>query len=143
MCIRDRFTSLLALQSIISTAADGAGTKAAKFVVSSFVPVVGGALSDALTTVQGCIKLLKSGVGAFGLLAAAFIFLPVILQCCLWILSLNLCAGFGDIFALKEISGLLRACCRVLETMLAIIFCCMTIMIVSTVLVLVIGGGSG
>ena len=35
------FTSLLALQSSISTAADGAGTKAAKFVVSSFVPVVG------------------------------------------------------------------------------------------------------
>ena len=59
------FVSLLTIQNLIGVAADNAGTKAVKFAVSNFIPVVGGALSDAYTTVQSCVKVLKSGVGAF------------------------------------------------------------------------------
>lgn len=112
-------------------------------MIGSFVPVVGGALEDAFGTVQSCVKLLKSGVGAFGLLAGAFIFLPVILECVLWILTLSACSAIGEIFALKEITTLLKATTKVLETMLAIILCSMTVLMISTVLILVIGGGSG
>lgn len=136
------FTGLLTLQSLVTTAADSTGTKAAKFVISSFVPVVGSALGDALNTVQGCVKLLKSGVGAFGLLAAACVFLPILLECIFWLLTLYLCAGIGDVFDLKEITVLLRSAAKVLEMMLAIILCSMTVLTVSTVLMLIIGGVS-
>lgn len=136
------FTSLLTVQSVVSAAADSTTTRAAKFMISSFVPVVGSALGDALNTVQGCVKLLKSGVGAFGLIAGAFIFLPVIVECLMWMLTLTVCAGIGDIFELKEITTLLRSASKVVETMFAIVLCCMTILMVSTVLMLVIGGGS-
>ena len=47
-----------------------------RFVVSSFVPVVGSALGEALSTVQGCIKVLKGGVGAFGVLAVVLCSCP-------------------------------------------------------------------
>lgn len=136
------FTGLMTLQSLVTSAADSTGTKAAKFVINSFVPVVGSALGEALTTVQGCVKLLKSGVGAFGLLAAACIFLPILLECVFWLITLYLCAGIGDVFDLKEITVLLRSTAKVLEMMLAIILSSMTILIVSTVLMLIIGGGS-
>ena len=136
------FTGLLTLQSLVTSAADSTGNKAAKFVISSFVPVVGSALGEALNTVQGCVKLLKSGVGAFGLLAAACIFLPIIIECVIWLITLYLCAGIGDVFDLKEITVLLRSAAKVLEVMLAIILCCMTVLTVSTVLMLIIGGGS-
>lgn len=136
------FTGLLTLQSLVTTAADSTGTKTAKFVISSFVPIVGSALGDAFNTVQGCVKLLKSGVSAFGLLAAAFIFLPIIIECVIWLITLYLCAGIGDIFDLKEITALLRSAAKVLEMMLAIILCCMTVLTVSTVLMLIIGGVS-
>ena len=136
------FVSLMTIQSLVGTAADGTGNKAAKFLISSFVPVVGGALGEAFSTVQGCVKLLKSGVGAFGILAAAFIFLPTIIECLLWQLTVQISAGISDIFELKQISDLLRAAGKVLSMMLSIILCCVTILIVSTVIVLVIGGGA-
>ena len=137
------FVSLLTIQSIVGTAADNTGTKTIKFAIGSFVPIVGGALSDAFATVQGCVKLLKSGVGAFGMIAAGVIFIPAIVECLVWMISISICASIGDIFELKQISGMLRASGKVISTMLVIILCCMMILIVSTVLILIIGGGAG
>lgn len=136
------FAGLLTLQTAVSSAADSAGAKTVKFVVSAFVPVVGSALGDAMASVQGCVRLLKSGVGAFGLLAAAAIFLPVILECLLWMLTLSACSVVGGIFDLKEITALLKSCSGVVGIMLSIILSCLTILVISSVLMLVIGGGT-
>lgn len=134
------FTGLITMHSLVASSLDSTGAKAAKFVVSSFVPVVGNALGEALNTVTGCVKMLKSGVGAFGLLAGLFVFLPVIAECVLWILTLMLCSGISQMFDLKEITGLLKASSDVVSTMLAILLCCMMVLIISTVVMLVIGG---
>lgn len=136
------FTGLITVHSIVASSLDSTGSKAVKFLVSSFVPVVGNALGEALQTVNGCVKLLKSGVSAFGLLAGIFIFLPVIAECLFWILTLNLCAGIGQMFDLSEISSLLKASSDVISTMLAILLCSMMILVISTVLMLIIGGVS-
>ena len=80
-------------------------------------------------------------MGAFGILAAGCIFLPILLQCLLWMATVHICACVGDIFDLKQISSLLRAGGKVIGILLSIILCCMMILTVSTVLVLVIGGG--
>ncbi len=74
-----------------------------RFVISSFVPVVGSALGEALSTVQGCIKVLKGGVGAFGVLAVVFMFLPILIECLLWQMTLTVCAGIGDVFDLNKL----------------------------------------
>lgn len=134
------FSSLLTMHGIVSAAVDSSTSKAAKFVVSSFVPVIGSALGDALSTINGCVKMLKSGVGAFGLLAGIFLFLPILIQCILWLLTMNLCAGISSIFDQKEITAVLKAVVTVLETLLALIICCMAVLTVSTVIMLMIGG---
>ncbi|NLG93597.1 MAG: stage III sporulation protein AE [Clostridiales bacterium] len=136
------FTGLLTIHSIVATAMDTAGTRAAKFVVSSFVPVVGNALGEALHTINGCVKMLKSGVSAFGLLAGLCIFLPILIECLIWLITMHVCAGIGTIFALKEITTLLKAVVNVIETLLGIILCCMAILTVSTAAMLIIGGVS-
>ncbi len=136
------FVSLLTLQSLLGTAADSTGGKAAKFLLSSFVPVVGGALGDALSTVQSCVRLLKSGVGAFGIVAAGCIFLPILLKCLFWQAAVHLCACVGDVFSLGHLSSLLRAAGSVVGIMLPIILCCMLILTVSTVIILMVGGGA-
>ncbi|MBW7573465.1 stage III sporulation protein AE [Caproiciproducens faecalis] len=136
------FTGLLTMHGIVATALDTTGTRAAKFVVSSFVPIVGNALGEALHTINGCVKMLKSGVSAFGLLAGLFVFLPILIECLVWLLTLQVCVGIGDIFELKEISSLLKASGEVIETLLSIILCCMMILMVSTVILLIIGGAS-
>ena len=136
------FTGLLTMHGIVATAMDSTGTRAAKFVVSSFVPVVGNALGEALHTINGCVKMLKSGVSAFGLLAGIFVFLPILVECIVWLITLQVCIGVGDIFDLKEITSLLKASGNVIETLLSIILCCMMILMVSTVIMLIIGGVS-
>jgi len=136
------FTGLLTMHGIVATALDSTGTRAAKFVVSSFVPVVGNALGEALHTINGCVKMLKSGISAFGLLAGIFIFLPILIECVMWLITIYICTGIGDIFELKEVTSLLRASGTVIETLFGIVLCCMMILTISTVIMLIIGGVS-
>lgn len=135
------FVSLLTIQTFVSAAADNIATKSVKFAISSFVPIVGGALSDAYTTVFSCLKLLKSGVGAFAILASGFIFLPPIIECLVWLISLGICASVSDIFGMIQISKMLRSSSKIVSTMLVILFCVITILIISTGIVLTVGGG--
>ncbi len=134
------FTGLVTMHSLVASSADSAGAKAAKFVVSSSVPVVGNALGDAFNTVVGCVKTLKSGVGAFGLLAGIFIFLPVLAECLLWMLTLAACSGISQIFSMDAVTSLLKASSDVVSTVLAILLCCMMVLVISTVVMMVIGG---
>ncbi|MDR3178458.1 MAG: stage III sporulation protein AE [Oscillospiraceae bacterium] len=132
------FASLLTLQSIVGASVDNIGSKAAKFIISSFVPVVGGALSDAFTTVRSCVKLLKSSVGAFGIIAGEFIFLPIIIEAMLWLFSIYLCSAISDIFNLGKISNLLANSARVISMVLSVVMSCVILLIISSVIVLTI-----
>lgn len=132
------FTALLTLQGIIATAGDTAGTKAVKLAINSFVPLVGGALSDAYQTVYSCMKLLKSGVGVFAIIAVAFTFAPIIIDCVIWLASVNICAAVSDIFDMKVQSKLLRSCGKVMSVMLAIILSCIVVFIISTAIILML-----
>ncbi len=135
------FTGLLTIQSIVTTAADSAGGRAARFVVSSFVPIVGGALGEALGTVAGCVKTLKSGVTAFLILAEGVLFLPVLLQCILWRITIAFCAGVSQMFGLSAITDLLESVGKVTETLQAILLCSMAVMTVTSTILLMLGGG--
>ena len=134
------FTGLLTIQSLLGGSVDVTTNRTLRFVVSSFVPVVGSALGEALSTVHGCIKVLKGGVGAFGVLAVVFMFLPILIECLLWQMTLTVCAGIGDVFDLKEITSILNAASKVMSMMLAILLCTMAMMTISTVVVLMMGG---
>lgn len=136
------FSGILTTKSLLGATADSVNSKAMKFILGSFVPVVGGALGDAFLTVQGCVKILKSGVGAFFIIAVGFIFLPVVVECIVWSFAVNFCAIAGDIFELSNASNLLRNIGKVMSTLMAVILCIMAVLIISTVIVLNLGGGS-
>ena len=136
------FTGLLTVQSLLGSSVDVSTNRTLRFMVSSFVPVVGSALGEAMGTVQGCIKVLKGGVGAFGVLGVAFLFLPILIECVLWQMTLTVCAGIGEVFDLKEITAILNAASKVMSMLLAILLCTMAMMTISTVVVLMMGGGA-
>ena len=135
------FSGILTTKSLLGSAVDSVNSKAMKFALGNFVPVVGGALGDAFLTVQGCVKILKSGVGAFFIIAMGFIFLPVVVECIVWTFAVNFCAVAGDIFELSNVSTLLKNIGKVVSTLMAVILCIMTVLIISTVVVLNLGGG--
>ena len=62
------FVGYLTVSGVIAGSVDAVTIKAAKFTVSSMVPVVGGILSDAAETVLAGAGILKNAVGVFGML---------------------------------------------------------------------------
>lgn len=135
------FTALLTFRQLITTAMDNVSTRAVRFTLTSLVPVVGSALSDAYKTVQSSVNLLKSGVGVFVIISVAIVFLPCIIQCLFWLLSLGLCKSVAEVLDLKEPCMILSAVSTVITTIFAILLCIMSVFIISTALVLLLGGG--
>lgn len=136
------FVGLLTIENVVASSADTASSRAVKFAINSFVPVVGSALSDAYTTIHSCVKMLRSGVGVFEIIVIAVIFIPVFIECLVWIGTVKLGSGISDMFALDPITNLLNSISKVMGVMLAIIICCMIIFLVSTVIILTMGGGN-
>lgn len=135
------FTALLSFRQLITTSLDNVSTRAVRFTLNSFIPIVGSALSDAYKTVESSIGLLKSGVGIFVIISVAFVFLPVILQCLMWILTLWIGKSTAEVLSLTGVTKLLDSITAVFSTLLAILLCIMSVYIISTALVLMIGGG--
>ena len=57
------YSALLSMQGSLASSADAASLKAVRLSVSSFVPVVGSAVSDAISAVQASLGLLRGGLG--------------------------------------------------------------------------------
>lgn len=83
--------------------------------------------------------MLKSGSGVFMIFGIAFMFLPVLIRCLLWIFSLNISASIGDILGTDSVCKLLHSVSKVVSTITAVLLCVMTVFILSTVLILIIG----
>ena len=126
------FVSVLSIQGAVGSSADSVTMKAAKFVIGNAIPVVGGAISDAVASVQSYLGLLKTTVGAFGILAGACIFLPVLIEQILWLIAVNICLVVSDIFEMKEISSLLKAVNGVIGLMIAVAISCALILVISS-----------
>jgi len=57
------FIIAVTMQGSLGAVIDGATQKAAKFAISTFIPIVGKTLSDAADTVIGCTLLIKNAAG--------------------------------------------------------------------------------
>ena len=74
------FSAALTLKGLMAGAADSLMSRGIKLAISSAIPVVGGALSEAYSSIIGSLALLKSAVGMFCILAVLFINLPVVIE---------------------------------------------------------------
>ncbi|MDR2909313.1 MAG: stage III sporulation protein AE [Oscillospiraceae bacterium] len=137
------FVALLSIQSMLSHSADGVTVKATKFLITSMVPMAGGVLSEAFMAAQGCLKLVKTTIGAYGIIVAIFTFLPVFLQAAAWLLITRITAAAADVMSIPRVAGILRNCGNVLGMLISAILCFSLLMIVSTSVVMAVGISAG
>jgi stage III sporulation protein AE len=100
---------ILSIQTAVSGPQDNLTSKTAKFVVGTTVPVVGTAVSEAMGTVRGCLKLLGSSVLIYGVIAVALIVLPSVAELILWRVSLLLCSSVAEVLSEKRSAELLKS----------------------------------
>lgn len=129
------FTSVLTVNGMLGAAGDGLGNRIARLSISSMVPVVGGALSEAFLTVKGCIGVVRTTVGAFGVFSALLLLLPTLVRCVCWQLCLWVCVTVADVFEVGGISGLLKTMQQVLKNMIALLAISGLFMMIATVVV--------
>ena len=73
------FVGVLSIEGTLGSSVDGITAKTAKAAVSSFIPVVGKVLGDAVDTVIGCSSILKNAIGIVGVIVViAICILPII-----------------------------------------------------------------
>lgn len=132
------FTGLLSIQSVVGSSADTMTTKAAKYVISNSVPVVGGAASDAYTTVRGSLVLLKNGIGGIGIVALAVMLLPSLILMLLYKLSFSLLGASAEIFGTKKLVQLFKNINSVLSAALGIMVCFTLMFIISTAIIMMV-----
>ena len=136
------FGGLLSVQSFVAAAADSVSMRAIKFTVSGAVPIVGGAVSDALQTVKGSMTLLKSTTGSFGMIASFAVMLPVILSVALFRIALLISSAISDSFGTSRLTALLKSGESVLAIVIAVMVCFWLLAVVSTAFMLAISGGT-
>lgn len=132
------FTGLLTIQSVVGSAADTLGVRTGKFLVSSLIPVVGSAVSEAYSTMSMSMSLLKSGTGVFGIAVLLSFVAPPIISVCLYCFSVSLGGSVAELFGAKELGALCRNIVSVLEIALAVLISFMLLMVISTAILMTI-----
>lgn len=103
------FVSILSIKTAVSARADAIGLRSMRFAINSVVPVIGGAISEGLLSIQAYSSLIKSSVGIVGIIAVLTVFVPPVLNVSFWRLFLSLCRTVSDVFNDRSVSSVLKA----------------------------------
>ena len=135
------FVGLLSLQSFVTVSADNVTMKAAKFAVSTTIPIVGGAVSEALSTVKSTMGIMKGSIGTFGMISGALVILPSLVSAFCFKLALFIAGAVSDLFGTKALTELIKSGECVMSIVIAVLFCFMLLLSVSTAVILFSGAG--
>ncbi len=115
------FSGILGLGTLISSSGDKALSKTAKLFIGTAVPIVGGTVSDAFSTVRSCLEITKNILGTYSIFVIAAIFLPSVISLLSWKICLSISSGIGDILENKKLSSILSASSGIMGIMLALV----------------------
>ena len=115
------FIAFLSIQGITAISADGISIKTAKFALKSYVPILGGYLSDGISLIMASSVLIKNGVGVTGLVVLLGTILSPVMKVLIFSLSLKLVAGIVEPLSEKRISNFIYGVSKSLSMLIACI----------------------
>ena len=136
------FVTLLSVEGSLSSSVDGVTAKTAKAAVSSFVPVVGKILGDAVDSVIGCTSILKNAVGVVGVIVIIGICITPIIKLVLLMATYYIGSAICEPIADEKIVKLLSQIGDTFKILLAILCSLSVLLIVGTTLVMKISNSS-
>lgn len=136
------FVSVLSIEGSLSSSVDGVTAKTAKVAVSSFIPVVGKILGDAVDTVIGCTSILKNAVGIVGVIVIIGICIKPIIKLLLLMAIYYIGAAICEPIADNKIIKLLEQMEDTFKILLAILCSLSVMLIIGTTLVMKISNSS-
>lgn len=136
------FVGIVSVEGTLSSNVDGITAKTTKAAVSSFIPVVGKILGDAVDTVIGCSSILKNAVGIVGVIVIIGICIMPIIKLtslmAIYYLGAAICQPIAD----DRIIKLLDQMGDTFKTLLAIL-CSVSVMLLIGVTLVIKISNSG
>ena len=136
------FVTLLSVEGSLSSSVDGVTAKTAKAAVSSFVPVVGKILGDAVDSVIGCTSILKNAVGVVGVIVIVGICITPIIKLVLLMTTYYIGSAICEPIADEKVVKLLSQMGDTFKILLAILCSLSVLLIIGITLVMKISNSS-
>lgn len=104
------FIGILTIRGISTSTIDVVTMKTAKFAIDNFIPIVGKAFSDAISSVAGYSLILKNAISSLGLLITILIVLLPIIKIALISMTFKITAGLIEPICDSRITSTLSSC---------------------------------
>ncbi len=130
------FVGVVSLEGSLTASVDGLTAKTAKAAVSSFVPVVGKILGDAVDSVIGCASIVKNAVGIVGIIIVIGICILPIIKLTILSVMYKLASAVCQPIADEKIVNLLSIMSGTFKILLAILCSVTVILIIGVALVM-------
>ena len=135
------FTALMSITGLSGSAADSLGAKTIKFAASSFIPVIGGSVSEAYSAVKGSLGAIRTSVGLIGVLTVAVIVLRPLIAVIAMRIIVAAAKIIHDMFSLEQSSAVLTGIGSVLAIAMSIAVAYALFFIVATSVILLTAAG--
>lgn len=103
------FTAILTLKGTLAQSGDGALLKTVKFVSGALFPVVGGAVAESVSSVQGSMNLIKGSIGGFACVALLLLILPPVISLLLHQGALSIAAAAAHFLQADTLASLYKS----------------------------------
>lgn len=108
------FATIITLQGISAGKFDGVSVKATKFAVKSYIPLIGGYISDGFDLIMCASILIKNAVGVVGVLLILFSIISPIIQILILKFGLQLVSAILEVSGDSQICNFAAGCSKVL-----------------------------
>ena len=125
------FAGILGISSFAAASFDNLAARGVKFAISASVPVVGGSIAEAMSSVAGSAMMLKNAVGLTGVIMIFAMFALPLLKLSALSLAFRLTAAFTAPVAEKRITEIIRKLGDCIDMLFSSIACMGTIMIIA------------
>ena len=115
------FSGFLTIQGISAGKYDGISMKATKFAVKSYIPLIGGYLSEGLDFVVLSSVLIKNAIGMSGLILLLISILSPIIQLVMLKLGMQLASSIVEPLGNSQMSSFLSTCSKIMIFPIALI----------------------
>lgn len=134
------FTGLLTTQSILASSSDSVMLKGIRFISGAFIPIVGGGVGDALSSVFSSFLIMKNSFGVFIIIAIILINLPVMIELLIWYFVLNFCSIVSSMLNIDNTTEILDSLSSIISLLNIIVFFITFTLVISTGVILIMRG---
>lgn len=125
------FSAYISITGAISSSADALAVKTARTVISNVLPVVGGMISDAASTVLSAANMIKNSAGAFSLVAVCALCAAPFVKLSVKMLLMKLASSACEMVPNAKVSAFINDIATALSFLLGLLGCVSIMLFIS------------